>query len=94
MLTQFEDFLTTARSAWHIHSKGQLLIVTEGSGLIQEWGKPVQRIVKGDVVWTPPGIKHWHGASPESAMTHTARQETQDGKAVDWMEQYREKGNE
>ena len=73
-------------SAWHTHSKGQLLIVTDGSGLIQEWGKPVRRIVTGDVIWTPPGVKHWHGASPESAMTHTACQEMHDGKNVDWME--------
>ena len=79
-------FQPGARSAWHMHPKGQLLIVTEGSGLIQEWGKPVRRIVTGDVIWTPPGVKHWHGASPESAMTHTACQETQDGKNVDWME--------
>lgn len=65
-------FQPGARSAWHTHPKGQLLIVTAGSGLIQEWGKPVRRIVTGDVIWTPPGVKHWHGASPESAMTHTA----------------------
>lgn len=75
-----------ARSAWHTHPKGQLLVVTEGSGLIQEWGKPIRRIKKGDVIWTPPGIKHWHGASSESDMTHTAIQETLNGKNVDWME--------
>lgn len=79
-------FTPGARSAWHTHPKGQLLIVTEGSGLIQEWGKPVRRIQKGDVIWTPPGVKHWHGAASESAMTHTAIQESLDGKNVNWME--------
>lgn len=79
-------FQAGARSAWHNHPKGQLLIVTEGSGLIQEWGKPVRRIQKGDVIWTPPGVKHWHGAAPDSAMTHTAIQEALDGKVVNWME--------
>ena len=79
-------FQPGARSAWHTHPKGQLLMVTDGAGLIQEWGKPVRRIVKGDVIWTPPDVKHWHGASPDSAMTHTACQEMKDGKNVDWME--------
>ncbi|RYZ77907.1 MAG: cupin domain-containing protein [Proteobacteria bacterium] len=79
-------FQAGARSAWHTHPKGQLLIVTEGSGLIQEWGKPVRKIEKGDTIWTPAGVKHWHGASPTSAMTHTAINELKDGKAVDWME--------
>jgi quercetin dioxygenase-like cupin family protein len=79
-------FQAGARSAWHSHPKGQLLIVTEGSGLIQEWGKPIERIQKGDVIWTPPDTKHWHGASPDSAMTHIAIQEALNGKVVDWME--------
>jgi quercetin dioxygenase-like cupin family protein len=79
-------FQAGARSAWHTHPKGQLLVVTEGSGLIQEWGKPVRKINKGDVIWTPPGVKHWHGGAPNSAMTHTAIQESQDGKVVEWME--------
>ena len=79
-------FQPGARSAWHTHPKGQLLIVTEGTGLIQEWGKPVKRITKGDVIWTPAGVKHWHGASQKSSMTHTAINELKDGKAVDWME--------
>jgi len=79
-------FQPGARSAWHTHPKGQLLIVTEGSGLIQEWGKPLRIIQKGDVIWTPPGVKHCHGASPHSTMTHTAINELKDGKAVDWME--------
>ncbi len=79
-------FQAGARSAWHTHPKGQLLVVTEGSGLIQEWGKPVRKIQKGDVIWTPPNVKHWHGAAPTSAMTHTAIQEAQNGKVVEWME--------
>jgi len=79
-------FECNARSAWHTHPKGQLLVVTGGSGLIQEWGKPVRRIQEGDVIWTPPGVKHWHGASPESAMSHLAIQEALNGKAVEWME--------
>jgi quercetin dioxygenase-like cupin family protein len=79
-------FQPGARSAWHTHPKGQLLVVTDGAGLIQEWGKPVRRIQKGDVIWTPPGVKHWHGAAPNSAMTHTAIQESLNGKVVEWMD--------
>lgn len=79
-------FQPGARTAWHTHPKGQLLIVTEGAGLIQEWGKPVQYIQKGDVIWTAPGVKHWHGAGAKTAMTHTAVQETLDGNNVTWME--------
>ncbi len=79
-------FDPSARSAWHNHPKGQLLVVQEGSGFVQEWGKPVQRIKKGDVIWTPPGVKHWHGAAPDSSLTHLAIQESLDGKAVNWME--------
>ncbi len=79
-------FDPSARSAWHNHPKGQLLVVREGSGFVQEWGKPVQRIQKGDVIWTPPGVKHWHGAAPDSSMTHLAIQESLDGKVGNWME--------
>ena len=79
-------FQAGARSAWHTHPKGQLIIVTDGSGLIQEWGKQVRRISKGDVIWTPPGVKHWHGSAPESALTHTVVTELLNGKNVDWME--------
>src|SRR5690348_11080321 len=79
-------FQSGARSAWHTHPKGQLLIVTEGSGLIQQWGEPIQVIKKGDVIWTPPGVKHWHGAAPATAMTHTSIVETANGKSVEWME--------
>jgi quercetin dioxygenase-like cupin family protein len=75
-----------ARSAWHTHPKGQRLVVQSGIGLTQEWGKAVQVIRPGDVVWCPPGVKHWHGASPTTAMTHLAVTGTADGKAVTWME--------
>ena len=75
-----------ARSAWHTHPLGQTLIVTAGSGRIQRWGEPIQEIREGDVVWTPPGQKHWHGASPTSSLTHIAIQEYDGGKNVEWME--------
>lgn len=75
-----------ARSAWHTHPAGQRLVVTAGVGLTQEWGKPVQVIRPGDVVWCPPGVKHWHGAAPTTAMTHLAVTGTVDGKNVEWME--------
>jgi len=75
-----------ARTAWHTHPLGQTLFVTAGSGLVQEWGGPVRRINPGDVVWIPPGVKHWHGAAPTTAMTHIAIAEALDGTAVDWME--------
>jgi len=75
-----------ARAAWHTHPLGQTLIVTSGCGLVQSWGGPVKVIRAGDVVWCPPGEKHWHGAGPTTAMTHIAIVETLEGKAVDWME--------
>ena len=75
-----------ARSAWHTHPKGQRLLVMSGEGLTQEWGKPVQVIRAGDAVWCPPGVKHWHGAAPTTAMTHLAVTGTLDGKNVNWME--------
>jgi quercetin dioxygenase-like cupin family protein len=76
-----------ARTAWHTHPLGQILIVTAGAGRVQRWGGPIEEIRQGDVVWTPPGQKHWHGASPTTAMTHIAIQERLDGKVVEWMEQ-------
>jgi len=76
-----------ARTAWHTHPLGQTLVVTAGLGRVQRWGGPVEEIRPGDVVWFAPGEKHWHGASPDTAMTHIAVQEVQDGKVVDWMEQ-------
>jgi quercetin dioxygenase-like cupin family protein len=75
-----------ARTAWHTHPLGQTLIVTAGCGLVQSWGEPVKEIRPGDVVWCPPGEKHWHGATATTAMTHTAIVEKLDGKTVDWME--------
>jgi quercetin dioxygenase-like cupin family protein len=76
-----------ARSAWHTHPVGQTLIITSGLGFVQQWGGPKQEVRGGDVVWFPPGVKHWHGASATTAMTHFAIQETVDGKNVDWLEQ-------
>ena len=75
-----------ARTAWHTHPLGQTLIVTAGAGLVQREGGPVQEIHPGDVVWFPPEEKHWHGATPTTAMTHIAIQEALDGKVVEWME--------
>jgi len=75
-----------ARTAWHTHPLGQTLIVTSGMGRTQRWGGRVEEIRSGDVVWGPPGEKHWHGASPTTAMTHIAIQEKLDGKPVDWLE--------
>jgi 4-carboxymuconolactone decarboxylase len=83
----YVTFEPGARSAWHTHPLGQTLIVTVGSGRVQRWGDPVEEIRRGDVVWIPPGQKHWHGASPGTAMTHIAIQEHLDGKSVEWMEQ-------
>jgi len=80
-------FQPGSRSAWHTHPLGQILIVTDGEGWIQQWGGPVQAIRKGDVVWIPPGVKHWHGATPTTAMTHIAVQETLNGVAVNCLEQ-------
>ena len=76
-----------ARTAWHTHPLGQTLVVTAGLGRAQRWGGPIEEIRPGDVVWFPPGEKHWHGASPKTAMTHIAIQERLDGQAVTWMEQ-------
>jgi quercetin dioxygenase-like cupin family protein len=75
-----------ARPAGHTHPLGQTLIVMSGLGWAQHWGGPVEQIRPGDVVWFPPGEKHWHGAAPTTAMTHIAIQEHLDGKTVDWME--------
>jgi len=75
-----------AKTAWHTHPLGQTLIVTAGCGLVQASGGPAEIIRPGDVIWTPPGIKHWHGAMPTTAMTHIAIVEKLNGKAVDWME--------
>jgi quercetin dioxygenase-like cupin family protein len=79
-----------ARTAWHTHPLGQTLVVTAGCGLAQREGGPVEEIHPGDVIWFSPGEKHWHGAAPSTAMTHTAIQEKLDGKTVDWLEQVSE----
>jgi quercetin dioxygenase-like cupin family protein len=79
-----------ARTAWHTHPLGQTLIVTSGRGWAQREGGPVEEIRPGDVVWFPPGEKHWHGATATAAMTHIAVQEALDGKTVDWLEQVRD----
>jgi quercetin dioxygenase-like cupin family protein len=75
-----------ARTTWHTHPLGQTLIVTSGLGRVQRLGGPVEEIRPGDVIWFAPGEKHWHGASPNTAMTHIALQEVENGKVVDWME--------
>jgi 4-carboxymuconolactone decarboxylase len=82
----YVTFEPGARSAWHSHPLGQILIVTAGTGRIQRWGDPVEEIRPGDVVWIPPGQKHWHGASPTIGMTHIAIQRAVGGKNVEWME--------
>ncbi len=75
-----------ARTAWHTHPLGQTLIITSGCGWAQREGGPVEEIHPGDIVWFPPGEKHWHGATPFTAMAHIAIQESMNGKVVDWME--------
>lgn len=80
-------FAAGARSVWHTHPAGQRLIVTEGTGWVQQWGGDRQQINPGDVIWTPAGVKHWHGATPGAAMTHIAIQDEVDGRFVDWLEQ-------
>ncbi len=75
-----------ARTAWHTHPLGQTLIVTAGAGLIQQWGGPIQEMKQGDVVWISPGVKHWHGGTETTGMSHIAIAETLEGKAVHWME--------
>jgi quercetin dioxygenase-like cupin family protein len=82
----YVTFQPGARTAWHTHPTGQRLIVTDGVGWVQEWGGPIEEVRAGDVVWFPPGVKHWHGASPTTAMTHIALTGVLDGKGVEWME--------
>jgi 4-carboxymuconolactone decarboxylase len=79
-------FQPGARSAWHTHPLGQILIVTAGTGLVQQWSSPARTMRTGDVVWIPAGIKHWHGASPSSSVTHIAIQEVVDAHNVEWLE--------
>jgi quercetin dioxygenase-like cupin family protein len=82
----YVTFEPAARSAWHSHPLGQTLVVTAGTGWVQEEGGAKLEIKPGDVIWTPPGVKHWHGATSSAAMTHMAITEARDGKNVDWME--------
>ena len=86
----YVTFEPGARTAWHTHPLGQSLIITSGCGWVQREGGPIEEVRSGDVVWFPPGLKHWHGATPTTAMTHIAIQETLDGKNVDWMEKVSE----
>ncbi|WP_454619812.1 (R)-mandelonitrile lyase [Bradyrhizobium cenepequi] len=79
-------FEPEARTAWHTHPLGQTLIVTAGVGWVQGEGGPVEEVRPGDVVWFAPGLKHWHGATPTTAMTHIAINESLDGKNVEWLE--------
>jgi len=79
-------FEPKARTAWHTHPLGQTLIVVQGLGLVQRLGGPVQEIRPGDIVWIPPGVKHWHGAAAAQGMSHYAIAESLDGKSVDWLE--------
>ena len=83
----YVTFEPGARTAWHSHPLGQRLIVTAGCGRVQRWGGALEEIRPGDVVRIAPGEKHWHGAAPNTAMTHIAIQEQQDGRSADWMEQ-------
>ena len=80
------SFAPGARTDWHTHPLGQTLVVLGGTGLVQHWGGPAQRIGPGDVAWIPPGVKHWHGAAPTEPMSHVAIGEMLDGKTVDWLE--------
>jgi quercetin dioxygenase-like cupin family protein len=79
-------FAPGARTHWHTHPLGQTLYVTSGCGRIQSWGGPLQTISAGDVIWIPPGEKHWHGAGPDTLMRHVALQEAEDGVAAQWLE--------
>jgi 4-carboxymuconolactone decarboxylase len=84
------SFMPGARTAWHTHPLGQTLVVTAGVGRVQRWGGPVETIRVGDVVSIPPNVKHWHGAAPDSAMTHIAIQESKGGRTADWLEKVAE----
>jgi quercetin dioxygenase-like cupin family protein len=82
----YVTFELGARTAWHTHPRGQTLVVTAGVGRVQIEGSPIEEIRPGDVVWIPPGRRHWHGAGPTTGMTHLAIQEHLNGKVVEWME--------
>ena len=82
----YVTFEPGARTAWHSHPLGQTLVVTAGCGRAQRWGGPVEEIRPGDVVWIPPGEKHWHGAAPTTGMSHLSIVEKRDGQSADWLE--------
>jgi quercetin dioxygenase-like cupin family protein len=82
----YVTFEPKARTNWHTHPLGQSLVIVHGYGRVQRWGGPVEEVGPGDVVWFPPEEKHWHGAAPNTAMTHLAINEQLDGKSVEWME--------
>lgn len=82
----YVTFEVGARTAWHTHPIGQRLVITAGTGFVQEWGKPIVEVKAGDTVWFPPGVKHWHGASPASSMTHLALTGVQNNKSATWLE--------
>ncbi len=82
----YVTFEPGARTAWHTHPAGQHFVVTDGIAWAQSWGGPIEVINKGEAVWFPPGLKHWHGASPNAAMTHLVVTGSLDGKSVDWLE--------
>lgn len=82
----YVTFEPGARTNWHVHPLGQVLVVTFGKGLTQEWGKPAVVIRPGDIVVCPPGVKHWHGAAPDTAMIHLAIGERSEGKGAQWLE--------
>ena len=75
-----------ARTAWHTHPLGQTLVVTAGCGRAQRWGGPIEELRPGDVVWIPPGEKHWHGAAPATGMSHISIVEKLDGQSAEWLE--------
>jgi quercetin dioxygenase-like cupin family protein len=86
LMASLVSFDPGARTAWHTHPLGQTLYVVSGCGRAQTWGGPVREIRAGDVIWIPPGEKHWHGAGPTTSMAHIAMQEAMDGEAVRWLE--------
>lgn len=86
MVGGIATFEAGARTVWHTHPVGQVLIVTQGAGRVQTWGGPIEEIRVGDVVWFPPGEKHWHGAGPTTGMSHIALVEHENGQTTTWME--------
>lgn len=82
----YVSFAPGARTAWHSHPQGQMLIITAGSGRVQQWAGPIIEVKEGDVVWFPPNVKHWHGAMPNQAMTHISLAQIVKGKSSNWYE--------